>query len=225
MLLQQKKNRKFDRRASDLMTINEENIPLVVRSLPALTSNSLGEPMLRRPTATPPTPVKEGGELFNMIAKGRELKPFSFLNDPRRTLSFYDEHYPLLCHKISMGSSSHEVPAPASSVNVIQTHVEPLRPSSADKRTKAIFDKLAELETRLKNEETEVENDPDMDVMVTELRHPVFDPTMWSWNRRRYSLTKPKSKSKSKSKSTSKSKGEKKVSRVKSSAWFIGSCP
>lgn len=164
-----------------LNIIDEEPNPLTTRSLPLLPTNGAGDPMLRRPTVTSSHPVAEGGELFNMITKGRELKPFSFPNNPRKTRKFYDENFPLLCQKVLKASYDTSTPGTVTLEDVN-------RPSSADQRRQQLFERLKELELNLKQVES---GDPEeAGQLVTELRSPVFDPSTWSWNRKRYPLKK-----------------------------------
>ncbi|XP_005111661.1 uncharacterized protein LOC101857077 [Aplysia californica] len=171
--------RKTKRTSCSLYTLEEERIPLTSRSLPPLPTNGLGEPMLRRPTVIPPHPVTEGGEIFKMITKGRELKPFSFEDDPAKANKFYDTHFPLLCKKLRQGS------LPGSARAVTQLDVDPARVSSAERRTRDLLDRMSDAERLL----AEIECDSDSsEAMVTELRDVTFDPTSWSWNKERYAV-------------------------------------
>ncbi|KAH9498428.1 hypothetical protein Btru_008235 [Bulinus truncatus] len=142
--------------------------------------SSLGLPRLRRPTLIAPTPATEGGDLFKVILKGKELKPFSFQGDQLRAIQFYASHYPLLMRKILNSRGS--LPGSAKAITGSDV-VDALKVNSADVRNRRLHEWLASMEECLRRFETDPE---DEGAIETVLRSELFDPTMWLWNKDKY---------------------------------------
>ncbi|KAI8797115.1 CAunnamed protein product [Biomphalaria glabrata] len=144
--------------------------------------NYLGLPFLRRPRLTASTPASEDGDVFRVILKGKEMKPFSFQGDQLRAIQFYASHYPLLMRKLLDTRGS--LPGSAKAITGSDV-LDALKVNSADIRNKHLHEWLAKMEKCLQRFET----DPgDEGAIETVLRSDIFDPTVWPWNSEKYKL-------------------------------------
>nr|KAI8765140.1 CAunnamed protein product [Biomphalaria glabrata] len=144
--------------------------------------NYLGLPFLRRPRLSASTPASEDGDVFRVILKGKEMKPFSFQGDQLRAIQFYASHYPLLMRKLLDTRGS--LPGSAKAITGSDV-LDALKVNSADIRNKHLHEWLAKMEKCLQRFET----DPgDEGAIETVLRSDIFDPTVWPWNSEKYKL-------------------------------------
>ncbi|XP_059139537.1 uncharacterized protein LOC131927759 [Physella acuta] len=144
--------------------------------------NSLGEPFLRRPTTHAPTPVQQNGDLFTLILKGKELKPFAFKGDQLKAIQFYASHYPLLLRKLFDGYGSLPGSAKAITGNDV---IDALRMTSAERRCQEINAWIVRLDECLRWFEIDPE---DAGAIETVLRSESFTPNTWEWNIQKYHL-------------------------------------
>lgn len=144
--------------------------------------NSLGQPLLRRPTTHAPTPVQQNGDLFTLVLKGKELKPFAFKGDQLQAIQFYASHYPLLLRKLFDGYGS--LPGSAKAITGSDV-IDALRMTSAEKRCQEINAWIVRLDECLRWFEIDPE---DAGAIETVLRSDSYTPNTWDWNIQKYRL-------------------------------------
>ncbi|CAL1540424.1 unnamed protein product [Lymnaea stagnalis] len=150
--------------------------------LKVIPQNCLGQPYLRRPTTQPTQSVPQNSDLFKIILKGKELKPFSFKGDQLKAIRFYSSHYPLLLKKLFDGYRS--LPGSAKTLTGSDV-IDALRMTSAEKRIQEITAWIARMDESIVQFETDPE---DEGTIETVLRSDPFDPRLWSWNLNKFNL-------------------------------------
>ena len=133
---------------------------------------NLERPLWRRPTSFAPEPVKEDGLMFNGFKKRLELKPKNFATSTEQDI-FYNKNYPLLL-------DAH----PEEDIKVQvrkRTPTPEVEWTPEMKRGMSISSRITNLDNLVDQFEEETEDeDPKF---KTELRHEVFSPALWPWNK------------------------------------------
>lgn len=125
--------------------------------------------LIRRPRTKRCEPLTESDEYFQYLASFPDLKPICFDDDPSKNLVFYLQKYPLLLKNVDDHQSATIV------INKRRVHSPQL---ILQRHREAMDLKQKALERRIRQLEKE-----SGEYFVTALRHKVFDPQSWPWNR------------------------------------------